>query len=178
MSVTRNKKVQWSEYLDEAVYGANDGIVTTFAIVSGAVGGDLAGEAIIVLGMANLIADGFSMGVSSFLAIRTKEDVERQHRWFRRGKNTYARSRSLVTFGAFVVAGSVPLVPFLIAGAAGNAIWVSTVGSAITFFVVGGLRTIVTKRGFFASGFEMLTIGGVAALLAYGVGYGVQAFII
>ncbi|MFB6346585.1 MAG: VIT1/CCC1 transporter family protein [bacterium] len=46
--------------------GAIDGVVTTFAIVSGAVGGGPAGGVIILLGFANLIADGFSMAVSNY----------------------------------------------------------------------------------------------------------------
>jgi VIT1/CCC1 family predicted Fe2+/Mn2+ transporter len=48
----------------------------------------------------------------------------------------------------------------------------------VTFFLVGGARTIVTKRGFFVSGLEMLVIGGIAACLAYGIGYVVEAVVV
>lgn len=54
-------------YLRDLVFGAVDGAVTTFAVVAGAVGADLGGGVILVLGVANLIADGFSMGVSNYL---------------------------------------------------------------------------------------------------------------
>jgi VIT1/CCC1 family predicted Fe2+/Mn2+ transporter len=57
-------------YLADAVYGAVDGTVTTFAIVSGIAGASLAPEWVIVLGLANLLADGFSMGASNFLGAR------------------------------------------------------------------------------------------------------------
>src|SRR3989338_3048588 len=68
------------EYLGDLVYGANDGIITTFAVVSGAAGAALAPGVIIILGLANLIADGISMGMSNFLALRSKRDFHRQQR--------------------------------------------------------------------------------------------------
>ena len=55
-------------YLPDLVYGANDGIITTFAVVSGVVGASLSERVIVILGLANLIADGFSMGASNYLA--------------------------------------------------------------------------------------------------------------
>ena len=161
-------------YLDEAVYGANDGIITTFAVVSGAAGAGLSSETVIIMGIANLIADGFSMGASSFLAIRTKEDVERLHRVLPWRRNNHAYSRSLVTFGAFVCAGAIPLLPFFNSFAEGREFVVSAVGAGITFFLVGGARTFVTKRGFLASGLEMFTVGSLASVLAYTVGWAVE----
>jgi len=167
-----------ASYVDEAIYGANDGIVTTFAVVSGAAGASLSGETVIILGLANLVADGFSMGASSFLAIRTEEAVQSRRRFWHRHHENYARSRSFVTFVAFVVAGAVPLLPFLTQFAVGHEFVVSAIGAAVTFFIVGGLRTCVTRRGFFTAGLEMLTIGGIAAALAYLVGFGVHAIVL
>ena len=59
-------------YLRDWVYGGIDGSVTTFAVVTGVVGAELATKAIIILGVANLIADGFSMAASNFLGTRTE----------------------------------------------------------------------------------------------------------
>jgi VIT1/CCC1 family predicted Fe2+/Mn2+ transporter len=55
---------------------------------------------------------------------------------------------------------------------------VSSVAAAITFFVVGGMRSFFTKKSFLASGFEMLAIGGVAAAIAYSIGWAVEQFLI
>ncbi len=159
---------QASTYLDEAIYGANDGIITTFAVVSGATGASLGFESIIILGFANLVADGFSMGVSSFLSIRTEVDVKRAHGQRVSGDLKRARSRSLVTFGGFVFAGLLPLLPFFFV--VGHEFLVSCIATATAFFVVGGLRSLVTNRSFVVSGLEMLAVGGVAAALAYTVG--------
>jgi VIT1/CCC1 family predicted Fe2+/Mn2+ transporter len=63
-------------YLSDFIYGAVDGAVTTFAVVAGAAGANLDDEVVIILGGANLIADGFSMAVSNFLGSR----AERQQR--------------------------------------------------------------------------------------------------
>jgi VIT1/CCC1 family predicted Fe2+/Mn2+ transporter len=61
-----------ASYLRDFVYGAIDGTVTTFAIVAGVVGADLGATVIIILGAANLVADGFSMAVSNFLGTRAE----------------------------------------------------------------------------------------------------------
>lgn len=60
--------------IHDIVYGAHDGIVTTFAVVAGTVGADLPDGIILVLGVANLLADGFSMGAGAFLSSRSAAD--------------------------------------------------------------------------------------------------------
>ncbi|MGV3641667.1 MAG: VIT1/CCC1 transporter family protein [Adhaeribacter sp.] len=62
-------------YLKDFVYGAVDGTVTTFAVVSGVAGAALAPQIVIILGLANLLADGFSMAVSNYLGCRTEEQL-------------------------------------------------------------------------------------------------------
>ncbi|CAN5764910.1 VIT1/CCC1 transporter family protein [soil metagenome] len=65
-------------YLRDFVYGGIDGAVTTFAIVAGTVGASLSTRVILILGAADLIADGFSMAASNFLGTRTeREDYKR-----------------------------------------------------------------------------------------------------
>jgi vacuolar iron transporter family protein len=60
-------------YLRDFIYGAIDGIVTTFAVVAGAAGAGLETRIVVILGTANLIADGFSMSVSNFLGSRAEQ---------------------------------------------------------------------------------------------------------
>ena len=52
-------------YLRDCIYGAVDGLVTTFAVVSGVQGAGIGSGIIIVLGLANLVADGLSMAASN-----------------------------------------------------------------------------------------------------------------
>src|ERR1044072_7380007 len=59
-------------YLRDFVYGAIDGTVTTFAVVAGVEGASLSATVVIILGIANLVADGFSMAVSTFLGSRAE----------------------------------------------------------------------------------------------------------
>lgn len=65
-------------YIHDIVYGANDGIVTTFAIVSGVNGAELSASVVVVLGLANVLADGLSMGLGNFLSSRSKRDNYRR----------------------------------------------------------------------------------------------------
>ncbi len=67
-------------YLRDFVYGAIDGAVTTFAVVSGVAGAGLSAGIVIILGAANLIADGFSMAVGNFLATRAEQQLRARAR--------------------------------------------------------------------------------------------------
>lgn len=62
-------------YLRDFIYGAIDGTVTTFAVVAGATGAQFSSTVIIILGLANLIADGFSMGISNFLGSKAEKEL-------------------------------------------------------------------------------------------------------
>ncbi len=69
--------MRWT--IEGFVYGATDGAVTTFAIVAGVVGASLSPSIVIILGFANLFADGFSMAMGNYLSTRSRlEYIERE----------------------------------------------------------------------------------------------------
>jgi VIT1/CCC1 family predicted Fe2+/Mn2+ transporter len=67
-------------YLRDAVLGAIDGGVTTFAVVAGVAGAALPSTVVVALGVANLLADGFSMAVSNYQGIRAERQVRERER--------------------------------------------------------------------------------------------------
>ncbi len=67
------------EYLREFVYGGIDGAVTTFAVVAGGFGANLDPGILIILGFANLLADGFSMSVGAYLSAKSEKDNYDKH---------------------------------------------------------------------------------------------------
>jgi len=68
-------------YLRDWIYGGIDGAITTFAIVSGVVGADMPGRAVLILGIVNILADGFSMAAANFSSTRTEiEEYEHMRR--------------------------------------------------------------------------------------------------
>ncbi len=154
-------------YLGDLVYGANDGIITTFAVVAGVAGASLSARVVLILGFANLLADGFSMGASNFLAIRSDEAARQAA-----GDTTrepYPIRHSTATFLAFVTAGALPLVSYVFL--AGDKAFAPAVALTLaTLFVVGAARTMVTNIRWWVGGTEMLTVGAVAAGLAYAIG--------
>jgi vacuolar iron transporter family protein len=217
------------DYLADGILGAVDGSITTFAIVAGAVGGGFSGTVIIVLGLAKLLADAFSMGVSNYLGTRSRHQrIDQARRQEQRhiehvpggereeirqifaqkgfegevldevvrvitqdeglwvdtmlaeelGLQTRAPSplrAALATFGAFVVAGLVPLIPFLIGIlSTQEAVILSGAITAISFVLVGIIQGISLDRSALRSGIETLLTGGGAALVAYVVGYWLQ----
>ncbi len=80
---TLHNRSQWvkriEQYLPEMVYGSIDGIVTTFAVVAGAAGAGLSIQVVLILGIANLVADGLSMSIGSFLSKKSEIDNYNKH---------------------------------------------------------------------------------------------------
>jgi len=70
---------KFQEYIGEFIYGGIDGSVTTFAVVAGAAGAHLDSAIVIILGFANLIADGFAMSVGSYLSTKSEIDNYNKH---------------------------------------------------------------------------------------------------
>jgi VIT1/CCC1 family predicted Fe2+/Mn2+ transporter len=78
--------LKFEKYLPEVVYGSIDGIVTTFAVVAGSVGADLTINIILILGMSNLLADGLSMSIGSYLSRKAEQDNYNKHLGIEPGK--------------------------------------------------------------------------------------------
>lgn len=62
-------------YLRDFIYGAIDGTVTTYAVVAGVAGAGLPSPVVIILGFANLFADGFSMAISNYLGTKAERQM-------------------------------------------------------------------------------------------------------
>ncbi len=153
-------------YMADVVYGANDGIITTFAIVSGVEGAKLSPAIVIILGFVNLLADGVSMGASNFLSIRAGAAATGVSRGY-----VEPFYHSFATFLSFVACGAIPLISFLIPGFFEHRFLISCTMTAIALFLVGSLRIFVAKKAWLQGGLEMLAVGGIGAIIAYAVGY-------
>ncbi|MPM39939.1 hypothetical protein SDC9_86575 [bioreactor metagenome] len=76
---TENHKME-GNYIKSLVYGGMDGIITTFAVVAGVVGASLSSGVILILGMANLLADGFSMAIGDYLSTKAEMEFKKGER--------------------------------------------------------------------------------------------------
>jgi VIT1/CCC1 family predicted Fe2+/Mn2+ transporter len=216
-------------YLGDAVLGGIDGCVTTFAVVAGAVGGGFTSLVVVVLGFANLLADGFSMAVSNYQGTKSQRELveearreeERHIAHIPEGEREEIRQifaakgfegevlasivegitqdrrlwvdtmlteelglqldgpkplqAGLATFGAFLLVGFFPLIPFLISGLSLETTFLlSSVTAALAFFGIGVGKGLVLGRAALKAGLETLLIGGAAAILAYLVGAWLQ----
>ena len=149
-------------FLPELIYGANDGIVTTLAVVAGVVGANLSTQIILILGFANLFADGVSMGASNVLSLRSREE--------NRPTLREALPYGTATFIGFLIAGLVPLLAYLLPGLGNERFAIAVVLAGITLFGVGASRSLLIDRRWYYAGLEMLVIGALAGAIAYGVG--------
>ena len=210
-------------YLRDWVNGGIDGTVTTFAVVAGVAGAELSARIVLILGVANLIADGFSMAASNYSATRAEKQelnrlrkMEQRHvenfpdgereemrqilhaRGFRgeelkralqvitatpeiwvnamladeHGLPSVIRSPAnagFQTFLAFVICGSIPLLPYILGITASLAM--SAVLSGCVFFAIGSLKSQWVGVNWLRSGLETFAIGALAAGLAYAAGY-------
>lgn len=151
-------------YVRELVYGANDGIITTFAVVAGVAGGGLPARVVLICGIANLLADGLSMAVGNYLSIRSHESVlaaEGQPE-----EEAYPWRHGIATFAAFVAAGALPLLPYLMPGSADRFV-ASLVVAFAALFGVGASQAAIGNTRWWAGGGEMLGLGAAVTAVAY-----------
>ncbi len=154
-----------AKYMKDMIYGANDGAVTTFAVVAGAVGASLSTDVILILGFANLFADGFSMAASDYIGSRSEKEV------IETDGGIYGKSISVpsfLTLVSFIAAGTLPLLPYIFFAV--DSFTIAIIATGITLFGVGALRRIAIDRNWFVLGVEMLAIGGTASAIAYVIG--------
>jgi VIT1/CCC1 family predicted Fe2+/Mn2+ transporter len=155
-------------YVRELIYGANDGIITTFAVVAGVAGGGLSLSVILIVGAANLFADGLSMAAGNYLSIRSHESVLETQGM---PEEEASPSRhAAATFVAFVVAGAVPLVPYMIPTWPLDRFASSVVLTFAAMFGIGASRAAIAQVVWWKAGAEMLGLGALVAAIAYGSG--------
>lgn len=156
----------FGHYLRDVVYGALDGAITTMAVVAGTAGAALAPKVGIILGLANLVADGLSMGASNYLGL--KSELEQSGRSI---AEEAPWRHGLATTAAFVVVGALPLAGYVIGPMLGLAVLhASTVLTGIALLAAGAVRAPFVKRPAWRSAAEMLAVGAIAGAAAYGVG--------
>ncbi len=164
-------------YVPQFVYGGIDGAITTLAVMAGAVGASLSSGVIIILGFANLIADGFSMGISAYLSVKSEPDVHKGHKDEKhyRSRADGARAHGWVTFISFLIIGFIPLAPFVLTlfvpGLIEHRFTFAVIATAVALGLVGWVKGTIVQNKPWRSAFETLLIGGIAAVLAFLVGY-------
>jgi vacuolar iron transporter family protein len=166
-------KQHFEDYLSEFVYGGMDGAVTTFAVVAGSAGAHFSTTILIVLGFANLIADGFSMSVGSYLS--KKSEIELMAK---RGESIKDEASPIIngvtTYLSFMVFGLVPLLAYtvnhIVSLGSTNLFLVSIICTGIAFVGIGYLKSRVAKTPVIRAVSETLVLGVIAAVFAYLVG--------
>lgn len=147
------------KYLPSIVYGGSDGAVTTFAVMAGAVGAGFDTRVIIVLGLANLFSDGFSMASADYLA----EDSHVKE------NKVEALKSAIATFFSFVCVGFIPLIPILLM-VQSNKFVLSVIFTLVTFASIGYIRAKILSRNPLALASQSVIIGSICALIAYFIG--------
>ncbi|MCI0569504.1 MAG: VIT1/CCC1 transporter family protein [Myxococcaceae bacterium] len=162
----------FAHYLRDMVNGAVDGVITTLAVVSGATGASLDPRIGLILGMANLVADGLSMGASNYLALKselaqTGTPIAVEKPW----------RHGVATSLAFAVVGALPLTAYAMPSPEGWTVFQRAILlAALALTLAGGIRARLLGRRMWRSAAEMLVIGMAAAGAAYAIGAAVERF--
>jgi vacuolar iron transporter family protein len=169
------KPIPKRKYLPEFVYGGIDGTITTFAIIAGAIGASLSSAIILILGFANLFADGFSMAVSNYLSTKSQKELNIKHPHKHQHREKNPKKTALATFAAFVIIGFIPLLSFVLAALNKNLIphqfTISIILTAIAFLSIGAIKGHLVEKSKIKSSIETFLIGGIAASIAFIIGY-------
>jgi VIT1/CCC1 family predicted Fe2+/Mn2+ transporter len=160
-------------YLRDIVNGALDGIITTLAVISGASGAQLEPRVALILGMANLVGDGISMGASNYLGLKSE--------LLQTGASAVVEKpwrHGLATTVAFMLFGATPLAAFLVAPLQRGRMFVLAAAlSVAALAILGKLRATYVGRPALRSAAEVIIIGLAASGAAYVIGDVAQRFV-
>ncbi len=159
-------------YLRDIIYGSLDGVITTIAVVAGSAGAGLGIRVALILGLANLVADGLSMGASNYLGLKselqqTGSSVRSEQPW----------RHGLATALAFAVAGSIPLSGLAVPTFPGGRLAAASFLGALVLLAVGAGRAKFLPLSRVRASAEMLFVGVLAGGAAYLVGAAAHALI-
>jgi VIT1/CCC1 family predicted Fe2+/Mn2+ transporter len=156
----------FGHYLRDMVYGALDGVITTMAVLAGAQGASLSVRVGLILGMANLLGDGISMGASNYLGLRSELEQS--------GGSVTVEApwrHGLATVAAFIVVGSAPLLAFLVSASTGGRVFpLAAAFAGVALAGAGVVRSRFVGKTAARSAVEMLSVGVLAGGAAYLVG--------
>lgn len=172
---------KYEHYLGEFVYGGIDGCVTTFAVVAGSAGANLDARITLILGFANLFADGFAMAVGSYLSTRSQMEYEikQQKRnaeapFLLSENDKSAMQAALATFTSFLVLGFIPICVYLFVFLSkypiANPFVAASMLTAVGFSIIGYMKAVVNETSRLKGMFETLFLGSIAACVAYYTG--------
>ena len=146
-----------TDITSDFVYGGVDGTITTFAIMIGAIGSGVSSTNVIILSLASLFADGFSMGVSSYESVIDP------------GEN--AAAKGLATFSAFVAVGAIPIWVYYVYRDESDEdqLHATVVASLMCLFLIGLMKGVVMESNALRSGLKTMSLGAIAGGISYGV---------
>ena len=153
-----------------SLLGGVDGVITSFAIVAGATAGDLGVDAVWIMGVSSVMADGFSMGISEYLSSSSAR--AKGEELASGGRSTTPPLLGLACFTAFVACGIVPIV--LYAATNGRLLAVAMF-SLVELMLLGASRACVASEPLLWGLVQTTVLGACAGGVAYGVGAAVYA---
>lgn len=151
-------------YIRNSVFAASDGLITTFAVVAGSQGAGLGPTVVVIMGFANLFADGVSMSSGTYMGVKSENEFE-EKQGERQKNGATPIKQALVSFSSFAVAGLIPLLPFLFG--LQNAFLISSIFVLCGQFTIGSLGGKLSGKHWLKKGAENMLIGGGAAMAAY-----------
>jgi VIT1/CCC1 family predicted Fe2+/Mn2+ transporter len=163
-SISRKRWSPIQYYLQDIVYGATDGIVTTLVVIASVTGAAMSSTIILILGIANLVADGFSMGTSNVLSARSTLTATTRPQLIDAARN------GIATFAAFVLAGLLPLSAYVFPLAYDARFPTACIIAGAALFGIGACRSVFSDRAWLIAGLEMLALGTIASTVAYIIG--------
>lgn len=170
-------------YLSEFVYGGIDGAITTFAVVAGALGAALSSNTVIIMGCANLLADGFSMAVANYLSVKSTYELNKNQKLPKNFQTQvkHPLKAATATYLSFILLGLIPLLPFMInaalSGTSINGFYYSIFATCIAFIAIGSIKGYIVGKNITRSALETLLIGGIAAIIAFVAGFLIQKIV-
>ncbi len=171
---TMNGKVTIGQNIREVIFGVEDGAIGNLGLVVGMAQALAPNKLILLAGIATMFAQAISMFAGNYLSIKSEKEYFEVKSKSREYGKAYSKHKnpfiSSVVMGLSVIVGAViPLLAFLI-WESQQGIMPAVIITLLGLFVLGAVKTRYTLRNWFRSGMEVVMVGGIAALVGYGIG--------
>jgi vacuolar iron transporter family protein len=158
--------------LKSIIYGGIDGIITMFNIVAGVTGAKLNPRYIFILGLAILISDGMSMGISDYLSLKADIKYKKKNDNLEKTiQKVNPINNGIITFSSFVIFGFIPIFIYFFMNRTNksNNIMKIFISIILALYLLGIIQSKYTNEKWYLSGSKLAVFGGATSFVSYNI---------
>lgn len=154
--------------LRSIIFGGIDGIITIFNIISGITGAKLNYKYIFILGLAILISDGLSMGISDYLSLKADMKLKKKYNQNYLINEIKPIKNGIITLLSFIFFGFIPILfYFIFSNTKHNKFLKLIISITLSLFLLGSIQSKYTNEIWYLTGIKLSVFGIITASISF-----------